>query len=225
MYCSTIGQFLQRDPLPEDGAPVVGYSDRAVASLMANWRERGWSGTHNKYEYAASDPVDHIDPLGLKEEKTCRIILFAGHFLPGNQVDEVDGMLRDLNSKYRDGLPCGWSVGGVGCFPRKIQDNVKDIFGDDHIIPNMPPDGLVKDGFLSFENGPLMLAYAFGKAKDHVKKTCEKECCDKVVIRVNCTKDFATVVANSKNEKQRVLCDNKERGVNTRFQNTFDCKK
>lgn len=107
MYCSTIGQFLQRDPLPEDGAPLVGYSDRTVTSLMARWRASEGRGSRNKYEYAASDPVDHVDPLGLKEEKTCYIILYAGHFLPGNQVDEVDRLLGDLKRKHPKGLPCG----------------------------------------------------------------------------------------------------------------------
>ena len=60
-----------------------------------------------------------------------------------------------------------------------------------------------------------MLASAFGKASDHVKKTCEKACCDKVVIWVYCTKDFENVVKNSENPLQRLLCDNTERGKKT----------
>lgn len=72
-----------------------------------------------------------------------------------------------------------------------------------------------------------MLAKAFAAAKAHVKKTCEKECCDKVVIWVQCTKDFEAAVKQFGTEAQQVLCDNKTvRGKDTdSFQNTFDCKK
>ena len=96
---------------------------------MASWRESEGSGSRNKYEYAASDPGNHVDPLGLKEEKTCYIILYAGYFLPENQVDEVDGLLRDQTNNIPmaspvDGQRAAWDV-----FQRKSKTMPRTYLG------------------------------------------------------------------------------------------------
>ncbi len=67
MYQPTLGRFLSRDPLSENGVDVLTdtgfYSDRLAAMSANPWHYGGnWE---NPYVYARNSPLGWVDPSGL----------------------------------------------------------------------------------------------------------------------------------------------------------------
>ena len=67
MYQPTLGRFLSRDPLSENGVDVLTdtgfYAERLTAMRANPWYYGG--NRENPYVYVNSDPVNRIDPSGL----------------------------------------------------------------------------------------------------------------------------------------------------------------
>jgi len=57
MYHAELGQFITRDPLPQQGEPDVLYDN--------NWFGEWLDMMRNLYGYTNNSPVNRVDPLGL----------------------------------------------------------------------------------------------------------------------------------------------------------------
>jgi RHS repeat-associated protein len=98
MYQPTLGRFLSRDPLSENGLDVLTdtgfYSDR-LAAMSANPRYYGghWD---NPYVYARNNPLRWVDPSGL----FCQV-------LPCAQGENRECISRAGAKACRQALDCG----------------------------------------------------------------------------------------------------------------------
>ncbi len=67
MYQPTLGRFLSRDPLSENGVDVLtdtGFHSDRLAAMSANPRHYG-GNWDNPYVYAKNNPLRYVDPSGL----------------------------------------------------------------------------------------------------------------------------------------------------------------
>jgi hypothetical protein len=173
---------------------------------------------NNLYAYVGNNPTNYVDPLGLQKKPTCKIIIVAGHHLPRNPVDEVDRILKKI-AKVE--FPANTFIGGVGCFPKKIQETVVELFGKGAAIPHMPTGPVEGGGWLLERNAPSMLAAAWGAARDLANQLCKDGKCDEVQIVMECTPAMLAAIKAFGNKAQQSLCDNTKR--DQPFKNVFKC--
>lgn len=118
MYSPTLGKFLTRDPLAQNGEPDILYGDIWFANRLRMIR--------NLYNYVDNSPVNLVDPSGLdtapskpkaEEFYVCRRLVEIGGIaekcgcqhtaIYGDQSGEVyDGWFGPVKPK-NDGLPKG----------------------------------------------------------------------------------------------------------------------
>ncbi len=112
MYQPTLGRFLSRDPLSENGVDVLTdtgfYSNRLAAMSADPWFYGGnWE---HPYVYARNNPVRYTDPSGLK----CQI---AVHCSPVVRLGITLGKHCGLNISDDQG---NTSLDGSGCGTNQI---------------------------------------------------------------------------------------------------------
>jgi hypothetical protein len=80
MYQQTLGRFLSRDPLSDNGFDVMTdtgfYSDRLAAMRSDPWYYGG--NGENLYVYVSNNPVNLTDPSGLSPALPSRSIVQCG---------------------------------------------------------------------------------------------------------------------------------------------------
>jgi RHS repeat-associated protein len=179
---------------------------------------------------SVEDEIENQD----EDERTCTVIVFAGHHLPGAEVDELNALVDELAVVWESEedpeiarLPCGWALGGVGCLPDELNTQINTRFPGQS-VPGVEraASGKLQNGFLPVEHAGSTLARAFSAATKHAKQICEsrRDCCARVRILVCCTRDYRDAIArpaNRSHENQATLCDNSQR--TEPFKNVIDC--
>lgn len=127
MYASTIGTFLQRDPLALGANTTLGYSHTSISRLL-----------RNLLNYVGSRPVDAVDPEGLDPNSFPGFVFTRDPPLP---VFPVPGTVKEPsepNAKI-------WSKGNETiCRPSKKRTRIRPCANSqflDHNIPFGPAGG------------------------------------------------------------------------------------
>lgn len=112
MYLAQLGTFLQRDPVAEEGEPLLGYTDEAVITTIAS-RVAPPDTPINLYRYASNSPLDRVDPLGLKDEAT-PVSDFI-EFLKNMKTvkDWIDAFKKNKKLNHIDALKQRFSLSGI----------------------------------------------------------------------------------------------------------------
>ncbi len=192
-YNSNTGRWLGRDPIEEYGGV-------------------------NIYAFAANDPCNYVDILGLK--RNCEFSIVFAHGYPMGESP-----LKTLLDSIQRGQGCGDRATGVGCFNGNINSTLKkpihggtEVFHDPSIplkepgtdIPNIDQPGYLKD--VDFESA---LESKIIAAQEQAEKDCRdpKTCCKNISIDVRVLTDLGEIVRIS--AYGRKLAN---------YKNTYNCK-
>lgn len=111
MYQLTLGRFLSRDPLRQDGVEVL-YDNNPFGDHLTEMR--------NLYGYVGNNPVNRVDPSGLYAVDPRPVDPDSGGLLPDDHPDRLRQYERNLMirrcvawSARQVGL--GWMVGLPDC--------------------------------------------------------------------------------------------------------------